>query len=47
MEREYTAAEWRKFIMEVLEGIEDTKYLYKIYSLVAIHLRQEIERRGS
>lgn len=42
---EHTTAEWRKFILEVLEDIEDTKFLYQIYSLVWFRRKREQERR--
>lgn len=38
--KEYTAAEYRKFIAELLEGISDLRFLKQIYSLIAIQRKR-------
>ena len=42
----YTKADYIKFIAEILEEIEDSSYIPKIYSIVYSKLKSErIERR--
>lgn len=38
--KEYTAAEYRKFIAELLEEVADLKFLKQIYSLIVIRRRR-------
>lgn len=41
MEEQYTAEQWRGFIAQCLENVENLHFLKSVYSLVAIEARNK------